>query len=102
MGALVGGSGITGMLFFFIRRYIENKLGKRDAEEIQKREQTKKRMIVDDQLRHCEGRLFFWIHKAIVTGEHNGDLERAFEEFQRAERERKALDREIIVENELE
>lgn len=102
VGAIVGGSGITGLLFFFIRRYIENKLGKREAEESQKRDQKIKRMIVDDKLQHCEGRLFFWIHKAIVTGEHNGDLERAFEEYQKAERERKALDREIIVENEIE
>lgn len=102
VGAVVGGSGITGMLFFFIRKYIENKLGERDAEENKKREQKIKRMIVDDKLQHCEGRLFFWIHKAIVTGQYNGDLERAFEEYQKAEHERKSLDREIIVENELE
>lgn len=102
LGAVVGGSGITGLLFFFIRRYIENKLGKRETEEKLRRDQKIKRMIVDDKLQHCEGRLFFWIHKAIVTGEHNGDLERAFEEYQKAERERKTLDREIVVENELE
>lgn len=102
IGAIVGGSGITGMLFFFIRRYIEGKLGERDAEERKKIQQKMKRMIVDDKLQHCEGRLFFWLHKAIVTGTHNGDLERAFDDYQEAEKERKALDREIIAENEIE
>lgn len=102
IGAIVGGSGITGLLFCFIRRYIENKLGEREAEDRRKRELKIKRMTVDDKLQHCEGRLFFWIHKAIVTGEHNGDLEKAFLDYQNAELERKALDREIVVENEIE
>ena len=48
------------------------------------------------------GRLFFFVHKAIVTGQHNGDLEAAWEEYQEAEKKKKALDREILAENELE
>ena len=51
---------------------------------------------------HCQGRLMFWMHKAIITGDHNGDLEEAFEAYQRAEKARKDLDREILAENELE
>ena len=77
IGTIVGGSGITGMVFFFIRRYIENKLklkeDKAKAEEQEKKDEQHKRrelavrrMKVDDELQHCEGRLFFWIHKAIV------------------------------------
>lgn len=102
VGAIVGGSGITGLLFFFIRSYIEKKISEREADERRKRELKIKRMIIDDKLRHCEGRLFFWLHKAIVTGNHNGDLKKAFDEYQEAEIERKELDREIIVENEIE
>jgi hypothetical protein len=113
IGTIVGGSGITGMVFFFIRRYIENKLklkeDKAKAEELEKKDEQHKRrelavrrMKVDDELQHCEGRLFFWIHKAIVTGVHNGDLEAAFDNYQKAEQAKKELDREIIVENEIE
>lgn len=113
IGTIVGGSGITGMVFFFIRRYIENKLklkeDKAKAEELEKKDEQHKRrelavrrMKVDDELQHCEGRLFFWIHKAIVTGAHNGDLEAAFDNYQKAEQAKKELDREIIVENEIE
>ena len=101
------------MVFFFIRRYIENKLklkeDKAKAEEQEKKDEQHKRrelavrrMKVDDELQHCEGRLFFWIHKAIVTGAHNGDLEAAFDNYQKAEQAKKELDREIIVENEIE
>ena len=94
IGAIVGGSGITGLLFYFIRKYIEDKLtGK---------EQRMKRAVVDDELQHCQGRLFFWIHKAIVTGQHNGDLEQAFQDYQIAEQKAKTLDREIIVEHDTE
>ncbi|MDD2979512.1 MAG: hypothetical protein PHN80_06015 [Hespellia sp.] len=111
IGAVVGGSGLTGIVFYFIRRYIENKLNAKDAEqkkqneikhkdEMKRREQRIKRLSVDDELQHCEGRLFFWIHKAIVDGNHNGDLENAFSEYQKAEQEKKLLDREIITENE--
>ena len=113
IGTIVVGSGITGMVFFFIRRYIENKLklkeDKAKAEELEKKDEQHKRrelavrrMKVDDELQHCEGGLFFWIHKAIVTGVHNGDLEAAFDNYQKAEQAKKELDREIIVENEIE
>lgn len=102
IGAIVGGSGITGLLFYFIRKYIEDKLTGKEAEDKRRKEQRMKRAVVDDELQHCQGRLFFWIHKAIVTGQHNGDLEQAFQDYQIAEQKAKTLDREIIVENETE
>mgnify|MGYP001228132266 CR=1 FL=1 len=85
IGAIVGGSGITGLLFYFIRKYIEDKLTGKEAEDKRRKEQRMKRAVVDDELQHCQGRLFFWIHKAIVTGQHNGDLEQAFQDYQIAE-----------------
>lgn len=101
VGAVVGGSGIVGLLFYFIRKYIEDRLSGKEAEDKRKKEQRIKRAAVDDELQHCQGRLFFWTYKAIVTGQHNGDLDKAFSEYQIAEQKAKALDREIIVENEM-
>ena len=47
IGTIVGGSGITGMVFFFIRRYIENKLklkeDKAKAEELEKKDKIIKK-----------------------------------------------------------
>lgn len=102
ISAIVGGSGIVGIVFFFIRRNIENKIKDREAETSKKKEQRIQRMKIDDELQHCQGRLFFWIHKAIVTGQHNGDLEAAFEAYQKAEQAKKDFDRNVLAENEYE
>lgn len=57
-------------------------------------------MTIDDELQHANGRLFFWLYKAIITGNHNGDLEKAFERLQEVEQKKKDLDRRIIAEAE--
>lgn len=100
--AIAGGSGIVGILFFFIRRYIEKRLTARETEDKKKKEQRLKRIQLEDEMMHSQGRLLFWMYKAIITGHHNGDLEKAFEAYQAAEKARKDLDREILAENELE
>lgn len=97
VSALVGGSGFVGILFFFIKRYLEKNLDKKEAYEKKRREYMRRRKTVTDEKEHAEGRLLFWIHKAIVTGEHNGDLEHAWTLFQEAESKEKELDREIVV-----
>jgi len=101
ISALVGGSGICGVAFLFVRRYIEKRLEEKEQVDKNRILQRKKRLEAEDRLQHGAGRLFFWMHKAIVTGEHNGDLEAAFNEYQAAERELKDLNREIVVENEM-
>lgn len=101
-GAIIGGSGLTGLLFVYMRRFIDKRLERREKEDEKHRQQRLRHRIVDDELEHATGRLFFFVHKAIVTGQHNGDLEAAWEEYQEAEKKKKALDREILAENELE
>lgn len=101
ISAIVGGSGFTGIAFLFMRRYIEKKLDAKDQEEEKRKKQKLRRMTVEDKMQHCTGRLLFWMHKAIVDGTHNGDLEDAFEKYQKVEEEKKNLDREIISEQEI-
>lgn len=43
----------------------------------------------DEEITHATGRVLFWLHHAIVKGEHNGELEEAFENLQRAEAHKK-------------
>lgn len=102
VGAVFGGAGLTGLLFVYMRRFIDKRLERREQEDSRRRDQRYRRRTIEDEMEHATGRLFFFIHKAIVTGQHNGDLESAFEEYQQVEKRKKALDREIIVENELE
>jgi flagellar biosynthesis/type III secretory pathway M-ring protein FliF/YscJ len=96
ISAVVGGAGFVGLAFWFLRSYIEKRILKNEREEEKRKELSRERKKVDDELQHCEGRLFFWIHKAIVTGVHNGDLEAAFEAYTKAEEQKKQLDRDII------
>ena len=58
-------------------------------------------LTLEDKLEHATGRLLFYLHKAVVTGRHNGDLEAAWTTYQEAESEMKALDREVLVEHEM-
>ena len=102
VGAVVGGSGLVGLLFFFLRRYIEQKLGAVEAVNRNRLAIRRRRLQIDDELNHAYGRLFFWMHRAIVQGHHNGELEAAFRALEEAEAKKKDLDREIIAEMEQE
>lgn len=102
VSALVGGSGLCGLVFFFIRRYIENALNERKQEDEINRKNRERRALIERRLKHAETRVIFWIVRAIETGEHNGELKGAFEDMQRVEKEMKELDYEILTINEME
>ena len=97
LSAIIGGSGMCGLIFFFMKRYIEKRLNEREAQEAQEAELRRRRRRVNDKIQHATGRTLFWIVKAIETGEHNGDLKKSFEDLQTAEEEGKELDREILA-----
>lgn len=101
IGALVGGSGLVGLLFFYLRYFIDKRLKEREAEDAKRRVTRLRRRKVEDEWYHATGRLFFFVHKAIVTGQHNGDLEASWQAFQHAEELKKDLDREILAETEV-
>lgn len=101
IGAVVGGSGVFGLVFIYFRRFIDKRLDKKDAEQSKKKDLRLRRLTIENEMEHALGRLLFYLHKAIVTGQHNGDLKEAWESYQVAEAKKKALDREIIVDNEM-
>lgn len=101
VGAVFGGAGIVGLVFAYVRHFIDKRLADRDKEDAKRRETRLRRLTIEDEWYHAAGRLFFFINKAVETGQHNGDLKRAFEQFQDAEAKKKALDREILAESEV-
>ena len=97
---IFGSGGLLGLFFFVIKRYLQKKLDERDEKEREKAQLRLERSQIERELWHALGRLLFWINRAIVTGTHNGELEKAFEDFQTAEEKSKALDMKILAMNE--
>ena len=95
--SVLGSGGVAGIFFALIRHYIEKRL-----KEVEEREAARLRYKIeqrkaDEEITHATGRVLFWLHHAIVKGEHNGELEDAFENLQKAEAHKKEMDREILA-----
>ena len=101
IGAVVGGAGFVGLIFYFIRRYIDNKLNDRDRDTKKRREQQIRRLKIEYEMEQATGRLLFWMFKAIDTGHHNGDFREAWTKYRTAEEKKKELNREVLVDHEL-
>lgn len=88
---------ISGLFLYYLRWYIDRKL----KEEEQLREKEMRRKIEQAKLemrrRRAIGRLFFWLHRAVVSPPPNGELEDAMEVFQAIEEEQKLLDQTILA-----
>lgn len=100
VGAVFGGAGFTGLVFAYLRRFIDSRLNAKEQEDAKRHALQIRRRKNHDAWQHAAGRLFYHIHKYIETGHHNGDLEAAWAEFQRVEKEKKDLDLEVLAETE--
>jgi flagellar biosynthesis/type III secretory pathway M-ring protein FliF/YscJ len=88
---------ISSIVLWFLKRYINKKLTIAEAEAAERQKVKQKRMMLDSELHHAQGRVLFWIHHAIIhNGEHNGELQDSFEHLQEVEDKEKELDREIL------
>ena len=95
--AILGSSGIIGLAFFLLRKYIEKRLTENERDIQKRREYRIKRMQIEDELHHAYGRLFFWMYRAVKSGQSNGELVEAFQALEDVEVRKKDLDREILV-----
>jgi hypothetical protein len=102
IGAVVGGAGIVGFVFAYMRRFIDKRLDSKDS-KVQRRKDLKlERLAIEDEMNHATGRLFYFIHKYIEsTGYSDPDFNEAWESYQIAEKKKKDLDRRILVDAEL-
>ena len=100
LSALIGGSGICGMVFLFLRHYIEKRLSVREERERKDEELRKRRRKINDKIKHASGRVLFWLVEQVdQSGDANSNLRKSFADLQRAEEEGKDLDREILAEH---
>ncbi len=95
--SVLGSGGVAGIFFALIRHYIEKRLKEVEAREAARLRYKIEQRKADEEITHATGRVLFWLHHAIVKGEHNGELEDAFENLQKAEAHKKEMDREILA-----
>lgn len=95
------GALINGVVVFYFQKNVNKILCIKEYEEKRRKDLRKERREIDDELWHSVGRVIFWVNKAITTGEHNGDLEKAVDAFSKAEELKKRLDRDIIAGTEI-
>ena len=92
---------ISGLVLYYIRAYIDNKL-KEDEEHRKKETQLRtQRSQLEQQRRRALGRLLFWLHRGLTQPPPNGELEKAMGEFETVEDELKTLDQKILAEFEI-
>ena len=88
---------LSGILLYYIRRYIDQKLAEEERTRAEEQALKMNRSKLDMRRRRALGRLLFWMHRAIVNPPANGELEDAWESFQNVEEDQKALDQEILA-----
>lgn len=98
-GALVSAL-ISGLLIHYLKRYIDKRLEGAERRQKTRLEIKRKRSEAEQKRRRAEGRLLFWVHHALVKPPPNGELEKAWEDFQTAEEEQKEIERSILAEYE--
>lgn len=96
VSALVSGV-ITTLFLGYIKRYFDKKLDDAEADRKQREEYQRRRNVSAAKLRRAEGRLFFWLHRAVTKPPPNGELEEAWSSYIKAEDEYKGVEQEIVV-----
>lgn len=96
VSALVSGT-MTGIILYYIRRYIDSKLQSVEAAKKERDQIHKKRSIAEQKRRQAEGRLLFWLYYAVKNKQPTTDLDTAMANYDAAELDQKQLDQEIIA-----
>lgn len=100
VSAAIGGAGFTGIVFYFLKRYLERRLTAMETAKQKQKDQRLRRLVLQDEIQHATGRVLFWLVRFADTGDHNGELHGSFDVLQEAEGKLKQLDREVLAENE--
>lgn len=96
VSALISGVGI-----FYLQRYLDAKRTESEAQAARRREERRRADMLEARRRRAAGRLFFWLHYAVVRGpeQANGDLEKSFVDYNEVEEEQKAFEQELLAEH---
>lgn len=92
---------VSGICLYYLHVYLDNKRKESQERADRRRAERRKADVLESRRRRATGRLFFWLHDAVVKGkEHaNGDLEQAYRDYNMIEDEQKAFEQELLAEH---
>lgn len=98
VSALVAGL-ITGIGVHYLQSYLDAKRKESEEKAAKRRQARHQADVLEAKRKRAEGRLFFWMYDAIVKGvDHaNGDLHKAFSDYNAVDEEQKAFDQEQLA-----
>lgn len=99
--ALLGGSGLAGLLFKLFSRRVDAKLAENELRLRERNNLSLERDKVLSELRHAQGKVLFWLKKSVKDNYVNGELDKAFIHYEEVEEKLKALDRDIIARSQI-
>jgi len=96
VSALISGIGI-----YYLQSFLNAKRRESEEQAVKRRRERRKADMLEARRRRAAGRMFFWLHDAVVKGvDHaNGDLKSAFDDYNRVEEEQKAFEQELLAEH---
>lgn len=91
---------VTGLGAYYLHAYLDGKRKEAEQRAEERRKQKRKADVLEARRRRALGRVLFWTHHALIKGVEsaNGDMEKAFAEYDKVEEEQKALEQEILAE----
>lgn len=92
---------VSGIGIFFLQCFIDTKRQESAERAKVRRAERRKADMLEARRRRAAGRLFFWLHDAVVKGpEHaNGDLAKAMTDYNLVEEEQKLFEQELLAEH---
>ena len=92
---------ISGIGLYYLRGYYDRKQQEREELADQRRNERRKADMLEARRRRAAGRMFFWMHYALIKGveQANGDLEKAFLDYNEIDEDQKAFEQELLAEH---
>lgn len=96
VSALISGIGV-----YYLQSYLNAKRRESEEQAAQRRAERRKVDVLESKRRRAAGRLFFWLHYAAVRGAEaaNGDLEKAFSDYNAADDAQRQFEQELLAEH---
>lgn len=96
VSALISGIGV-----YYLHAYLDGRRRESEQAAAKRREERRKADALESQRRRAAGRLLFWLHDAVVKGKDhaNGDLEKAYQDYNNAEDDQKRFEQMLLAEH---